>query len=145
MHLRLLFVVFSTVVFGLVAGGAGCTTLTGTEGQPVEYLTAEVDSLVAPARIAPTDTLKVRMRGTVGPNSCYQFERFSVTRSTDRLTVTPVVRHTTAADVACLTVVVPLNRTYVAAPPFAEGSLTVTVPQPDQPDVTTSVRVTDGQ
>lgn len=132
----------------LLAGGAGCSTLTGSESEDdrsVEYLVADVDSIDAPGQIAPSDTLKVRMRGTVGPNSCYGFDGFDASRATSQLTITPIVAHTTADNIACATVIVPLDRTYTAAPPFASGTLTVTVPQSDRPDVTTTVEVTDGQ
>jgi hypothetical protein len=118
--------------------------LTGTGGEDapqVEYLVAGVDSLTVPSQIAPTDTLTVRMQGTVGPNSCYGFEEFDVARSTGQLRVTPVVAHTIADNIACAMAVEPLDRTYTAPPPFAEGTLTITVPQSDQPAVTASVTV----
>jgi hypothetical protein len=140
--LRPLFVVLFAGAAVLLSGGFGCSTLTGSEdGRTVEHLVATVDSLDAPARISPSDTLSVRLRGTVGPNSCYTFDRFDVDRSADRLTVTPVVEHVTKEGTACLTVVIPLSRTYKAAPPFKSGSLTIAVPQPDRPDVTATVEV----
>lgn len=141
--LRTVFVVLISGIIVLPLGGAGCSILGGDgDDRREETLVAKVDSVIVPSRIAPTDTLRVRMRGSVGPNSCYRFEEFDVLRATGRLTITPVVVRTTADDIACATVVVPLNRTYTAAPPFDEGTLTITVPQPDQPDVTTSVDVT---
>jgi hypothetical protein len=147
MSLRTLFAVLLSGTALLVGGGAGCSMLTGaggeSEARQVEFLVAEVDSLDVPAQIAPTDTLAVRMKGTIGPNSCYGFEAFDVARSTGRLRVTPVVAHSTADNIACAMAVEPLDRTYTAAPPFAEGTLTVTVPQPDRPDVTASVTITD--
>jgi len=100
-----------------------------------------VDSVAVPAQISPTDTLRVEMKGTVGPNSCYRFEKFDVVRSTGRLTITPIVAHTTADDILCATVVVPLTRTYTHGPPFGAGTLTITIPQSDQPDVTATVEV----
>jgi hypothetical protein len=146
-HLRTLFVALLCVPFILLASGAGCSMLTGaeTDDQQAEYLVADVDSIDAPSQIAPSDTLRVRLVGTVGSDGCHSFERFDVGRSSGRLTLMPIVKHTTGEGIACTEAIVPLNRTYTAPPPFAEGSLTVTVPQPDQPDVTTSVRVTDGQ
>jgi hypothetical protein len=102
---------------------------------------AEVDSLIAPSQIAPSDTLSMRLLGTVGPNGCYSFDRFDVERSTDRLTVTPVVEHGTSEEILCSMAVVPLDETHEARPPFEKGTLTIAVPQPDREDVTTTLEV----
>ena len=64
-------------------------------------------------------------------------------RSTGRLTVTPIVAHTTADDILCATVVMPLNRTYTVASPLGAGTFTITVPQSDRADVTATVEVTN--
>jgi len=117
------------------------TGVGSNEAPQVEYLVAAVDSLTVPSQIAPTDTLTVRMRGTIGPNSCYGFEEFDVARSTGQLRVTPVVAHATGENINCAMMVESLDRTYTAAPPFAEGTLTITVPQSDRPAVTASVTV----
>jgi hypothetical protein len=144
MKLRTLLVVVLAGTVALSGGGAGCSMLTNTgsdDERTVEFLVAEVDSLHVPARIAPTDTLTVRLQGTVGPDGCYSFDRFDTERSADRLTVLPVVKRRTGEEVGCTQAIVPLDRTVEAAPPFAEGTLTVEVPQPDRPDVTAPVEV----
>jgi len=142
--LRAVAAVFALGTVALVGGGAGCSMLTNSDDDPddaVERGVAEVDSLHAPAQIAASDTLLLRLTGTVGPNGCYAFDGFDVERAGGRLTVTPGVVHRTGQ--ACTQAIVPLDETYAAAPPFAEGTLTVVVPQPDRPDVTTTVEVTE--
>lgn len=140
--LHTLLVVLLVGAVAAFGSGLGCSTLTGTEdNRNVEQVAAEVDSLDVPARISPSDTLTVRMHGTVGSNSCYSFDHFDVERSTQQLRVTPVVQHVVEEGAACLTVVIPVNEAYTAAPPFEEGTLTVVVPQPDQPAVTVTTEV----
>lgn len=137
-----LFVILLAGIVAAFGSGVGCATLTGVEDkQDLEYDVAQVDSLDVPTRISPSDTLTIRMTGTVGPNGCYSFNRFSVERAPGRLSVTPVVTRATADDVACTMAIVPLDETYTAAPPFEDGELTVVVPQPDRPDVTKTLEV----
>ena len=141
--LRAVVAVFALGTVALVGGGAGCSMLTNADDDPddaVQRGIAEVDSLHAPAQIAASDTLTLRMTGTVGPNGCHSFDGFDVERTTDRITITPVVAHRTGR--ACTQAIVPLDETYTAAPPFDEGTLTVVVPQADRPDVTAAVEVT---
>lgn len=142
MRLRMLLVMLFAGIVATAIGGAGCSTLSGSqEGSKREHAVAAVDSLQVPARIAPTDTLSVRMHGTVGPNGCYSFDGFDANRSRNRLTVTPVVEHKTADDLACTMAIVPLDETYAATPPFEAGTFTVVVPQPNEPDRTATVEV----
>jgi len=107
----------------------------------VERGVAEVDSLHAPDQIAASDTLSLRLTGTVGPDGCHAFDGFDVERSEGQLTVTPMVVH--RGGQMCTQAIVPLDETYAAAPPFSAGTLTVVVPQPDRPDVTATVEVTE--
>jgi hypothetical protein len=145
--MRPLRLLFGTLLLGaaaLVGGGAGCSMLANSDDGPddaVERDVAAVDSLYAPTRIAATDTLSLRLTGTVGPNGCYSFDGFDVERSGGQLTITPVVEHRTGQ--MCTQAIVPLDETYAAPPPFDAGPLTVVVPQPDRPDVTATVEVTE--
>jgi len=138
---------FGTLVLGMIVfagGGAGCSMLANSDDgtdDAVERGVAEVDSLHAPTHIAASDTLALRLTGTVGPNGCHSFDGFDVERSGGQLTITPVVEHRTGQ--MCTQAIVPLDETYAAAPPFAAGTLTVVVPQPDRPDVTAAVEVTE--
>jgi hypothetical protein len=140
MRSRTLLVPVVVGIVVLIGGGAGCAALTETEeGAEHEHAIAAVDSLQVPDRIAPSDTLSVRMHGTVGPNGCHSFDGFDASRSRDRLTVTPRVEHKT--DGMCTMAIVPLDETYTAPPPFENGTFTIVVPQPDEPDLTTTVEV----
>lgn len=137
-------VVGAAVVLG---GGMGCSPFTGPEAdRAVEHAVAEVDSLDVPDRISVSDTLAVRLIGTVGPNDCYSFDRFetrqlSAKRPANRLTVVPVVEHQTGDDGACTGEAVPLDETYVAASPHRRGELTVVVPRPARSDLTATVSI----
>jgi len=141
--LRILVGILALATVAVAGGGAGCSMLTNADDDsspPVEPGVATVDSLYAPERIAPSDTLSLRLTGTAGPNGCYSFDGFDVDRTAGRLTITPEVVHRDAD--MCTQALVPLDETYAAAPPFTEGTLTVVVPQPDRPDVTATVDVT---
>jgi hypothetical protein len=143
--LRILVGILALATVAVVGGGAGCSMLTNADDDSsptVEPGVATVDSLYAPERVAPSDTLSLRLTGTVGPNGCYSFDGFDVERSPDRLRITPVVAQRTGEGLMCTQALVPLDETYAAAPPFTEGTLTVVVRQPDRPDVTATVDVT---
>lgn len=126
----------------LISSGAGCSAVSGsTSGVEADTVVADVDSIDLPEQISPSDTLTVRFSGTVGPNGCYSFDRFDVKRTSGRLTITPMVQDRTGDDVMCSMAIVPLDETYRAAPPFTEGSWTVTVPQPEGKNVSSTVEV----
>ncbi len=142
MRLHTLFVILLAGAIAAFGSGVGGSALTdGEDKRERDHGVAQVDSLDVPARISPSDTLAIRLTGTVGPNGCYSFSGFEVDRSPDRLSVTPVVTRVTADDVMCTMAIVPLDETYTAAPPFEEGELIVVVPQPDRPDVTKTLEV----
>lgn len=138
---------FFVVLIGtgmLLTSGAGCSLVSSAESdqdRAAEADIAEVDSIHVPAQTGSADTLSVRLRGTVGPNGCYSFDRFDIERTPDRLTITPIVQRIRDDEVACTMALVPLDETYHAPPPFSRGSFTIRVPQPDRPDVTTTVEV----
>lgn len=143
--LRTLLSVLALGSVALVGGGAGCSMLTNADDDSspnVEQTIAEVDSLHAPDQIAASDTLSLRMTGTVGPNGCYGFAGFDAERSAHRVRVTPVVARRTGEGIVCTQAIVPLDETFTAAPPFTEGTLKVVVPQADRPDVTATIEVT---
>ncbi len=134
----------------LLLSGAGCgSTATTTTAQPPTTTdapvpdTARVARIDVPAQIAPSDTLRIHLSGTVGPNGCYSLARIDEGRTPGRLTLTPLVRPPTADDRACTMAIVPLDTTHVASPPFEPGRLAVRVPQGSRPAVTDTVTVTD--
>lgn len=138
------------ILGGIVAlGSAGCSGGSQT-ARPAERvvvpqapssLIAEVDRIEAPSQITGTDTLSVRLRGTVGPNGCYSFSRTAIERSPGQVRLVPLVSR--AAQGACTMAVVPLDETVRVDPPFESGTLTITVPQPNRENVATTVAVTD--
>lgn len=117
----------------------GCTT-TGISGpDPGDEGIATVDSLVAPQRIAPTDTLTVRLMGQVGPNGCYSLAGIDASRDADGVRLVPRVRHERGG--MCTMAIVPLDATHRVDPPFEPGSFTIEIPQANQPTVTATVTV----
>ncbi|MFP4227496.1 MAG: hypothetical protein ACLFTE_01560 [Salinivenus sp.] len=128
----------------LVGLGATCSAAQeeagGSDPTPdSDTLLAQVDTVEAPDRIAPSDTLHLRLRGTVGPNGCYSLVRVERERTPTEVTLRPVVRHSDQ-DV-CTMAVVPLNEVVAVPPPFQDGSLRLVVPQTDRPAIRTTVRV----
>jgi hypothetical protein len=147
-HLRPLVFGILMGLVALVAGGAGCSMLSNPksgDSAETEATIADVDSLDVPDAIASSDTLRIRFHGTVGPNGCYSFDRFDVEQSKRKLTITPVVQHPTAENVGCTAAIVPLDRTFTAAPPFSEGQLTFVVAQPNGEEIWTVLEVTESQ
>lgn len=139
------------MIFAL--GSAGCSGGTETSrsasrrvvSQAPSSLIAEVDSIEAPARIGTTDTLAVRLQGTVGPNGCYSFNRMATERSPGQVRLVPLVNRTARGDAMCTMAIVPLDETVRLDPPFGAGTLTITVPQPNRENVATTVTVTDAE
>lgn len=133
----------------LLGGGASCgatssaqTAADGTPALPVTTLdTARVASIDVPAQIAASDTLRVHLSGTVGPNGCYALARIDEARASGQITLTPLVQPPTDDRGPCTMAVVPLDTTHAVVPPFEPGSLVLTVPQSARPSVTTSVEV----
>lgn len=143
--LRTTVALFTLGAIAFAGSGFGCSMGAQPDEDSPEFHVAVVDSIDVPDRIAPSDTLSIRLFGTVGPNGCYSLDRIEEDRSEGQLTVTPVVRYERADDVACTMALVPLDATYEAAPPFEEGALQIVVPQSDEPDVTATVEVTGGE
>lgn len=108
-----------------------------------DTLLAQVDTVEAPARITPTDTLQLRLRGTVGPNGCYSLVRVEQERTPTQVILRPVVRH--SGEDACTMAVVPLDEGVTVAPPFEEGALRLVVPQTDRSAIRTTVQVGAGR
>lgn len=143
-------VVAGTTLALSIAGCSGGSNTAGTADRPVvpkapSSLIAEVDSIGVPARIAPTDTLSVRLRGTVGPNGCYAFGRTAIERAPQQVRLVPLVQRPSRKDAACTMALVPLDETVRLDPPFEAGALTITVPQPNRENVSTTVTVTDDE
>jgi hypothetical protein len=135
--------------FLLLGGGGGCGSAASTvlspssEPDTIGLDTARVAQVDVPPRIAVSDSLRVHLTGTVGPNGCHALARIDMARTPDRATLTPLVQPPTGADQACTMAIVSLDTTYTIPPPFEAGVLSLTIPQSSRPAVTASVEVTD--
>ena len=148
MPLRSLILVAVCAGAVLLSGGASCgsassaqTAADGTAPTAAGLDTARVARIDVPPQIAASDTLRVHLSGTVGPNGCYALARIDEARTAGRITLTPLVQPPTDDRRACTMAVVPLDTTHVVAPPFEPGPLTLTVPQSARPAMTTSIEV----
>lgn len=143
MDFRTILVVLLGGLIAAASSGAGCSAISESDSNgDVDTLIADVDSIEVPTHISSSDTLPVTLYGRVGPNGCYSFDRFEVKRSPGTLLLRPMVRHRTGDDLVCTMAIVPLEETYRAPPPFSEETWTITVPQPDGEDVSSTVEVT---
>ena len=139
------------VVWGCVgcSGGSQPTRPDGRDRavvpQAPSSLIAEVDSIRVPSRIGITDTLSVRLQGTVGPSGCYSFNRMAIERAPRQVRLVPLVQRASRGDAACTMALVPLDETARVDPPFVPGTLTITVPQPSRENVVTTVEVMDAE
>jgi hypothetical protein len=129
------------VIGVLVLGGSGlgCGAPSHSDPDPGGTGIATVDSLVAPQRIAPTDTLSVRLIGRVGPNGCYSLSAIEASRTEGDVRLVPRVRHERGG--MCTMAIVPLDATYRVAPPFEPGAFAIEVPQAGRAAVTDTVMV----
>lgn len=149
MPLRVVPLIAMLVAPLLFGSGASCGSTSSTAssapaGPDAPALdTARVARVDVPDRIAASDTLRVHLSGTVGPNGCYSLARIDEARASGRITLTPLVRPPTADDQACTMAVVPLDTTYAALPPFEAGRLAVTVRQKGRSPVRDTVTVAD--
>lgn len=125
-----------------MAAGAGCTGAEADASGPgLSRPIAEVDRIEVPDRIGASDTLTVRLLGTVGPNGCYSLERVAVERASGRVQIMPLVDQGRRQDAMCTMAIVPLDETVRLAPPFSAGPLSIVVPQSEGPAVTATVEV----
>ncbi len=110
---------------------------------PPDTTLARVNRLGVPSQLAMTDTLAVRLSGTVGPNGCYSLTTVDTRRTSRQVLLRPVVQPPAPTDQACTMAVVPLDTTVRIPPPFSVGPLRLTVPQNNRPAVTATVEVVD--
>ena len=129
----------------IAGGGATCSAASDVAPSPsapetpTDTLLATVDTVQAPARLATTDTLRLRLRGMVGPNGCYSLVRIEKDRTPERVILRPIVRH--SGQSMCTMAVVSLDETIALAPPFRKGQFRIVVPQTDRPKVRRTIQV----
>lgn len=58
-----------------------------------EYPVARVDTVIAPDTVNVNDTLRIRLKGYLGPNSCYHFYQFEPNLVNNSLDLTVRIIH----------------------------------------------------
>jgi hypothetical protein len=115
---------FATLVVGFAAAATAACDVLGTGDE--EFVIA-VDSIVAPAAIAPDDTLRVRFHGQVGPDGCSRL--VSVERRASAAELEVRFHGARRRGSYCTQMPVPLDHTETVRPPLVDP-FTVTARQP---------------
>jgi hypothetical protein len=105
---------------------ASCSTETETG---LGQFLVKVDSMSHPSFAATSDTITIRLFGTVGPDGCHSFSHFEATRQPLRLDLT--VWGQVSAATACPAVMVYLNGKKYKLVATQQGWLSINVHQPD--------------
>ena len=121
----------STALFVLLLATTACST------EPAEFA-IHVDSLGVPASVAEGTAFEVRFYGPIGPDLCYRFKRFDVSRSAGEADVTVIGE---SASRMCPHMPAYLDgEALTISPPF-EGPFTIRVHQPGGAVLTRSIEV----
>ncbi len=80
-----------------------------------------VDSIVVPETVSPQDNIPVRMLGTIGPSSCFQFTHFLVDLGRAQVRITVMGRE--VLNTGCFGAIAELDRVFLVAPPFDDPFL----------------------
>jgi hypothetical protein len=115
----------AALTVALVAGISGCDLLELDR----EPFTIRVDSISAPATIAPGDTLTVRFHGWVGLDGCHRLDRVERARSPGRLELRFQGLRRTGSYNVCTSAPVKLDHEERVMPPL-EDPFTILVRQP---------------
>lgn len=92
------------------------------------YFRVEIDSLKVPDTIFSGDTLEIKLYGLIGNNGCYSFDRFCTER--DSMNVELSVRGRKVHSDVCPQVMIYLDTSYMALPPFDPGTFEIEILQP---------------
>ncbi len=120
-------------VFLLSLASLGC----GLVDSDTDTFVIRVDSVSAPAAIAPADTITVRFFGSIGPNGCYSLVDAPTTRTPALLEVRFNGKR---VDALCIQTPIFLDHTQRLVPPFVDP-FTIRVLQPDGATLEHIVRV----
>jgi hypothetical protein len=126
----------AAAMVSLVAAASGCDLM----GPDSETFTVRVDSIVAPATIAPGDTLTVRFHGFVGPDGCHRLDRVDRARGPGILQMGFHGERSTGRNLDCTSMLVLLDHEERVAPPLDDPFLIV-VRQPGGGTLERVVRV----
>jgi hypothetical protein len=117
---------------------AACTL--PSDPDPVGFM-VRVDSFHAPAALALTDTLRLKLFASIGPDDCHDLDRIDVARTASTVAVAVYGLHTNAGF--CLARPSRLHGwEHKVPPPFPED-FTVEVHQPDGSRLSRTVRVAE--
>lgn len=116
----------TTVLFLTLAALAGC----GILGPDITRYVVEVDSVSAPAAVAPGEGFTARFHGTIGSDLCHSLERVERVREDDALTIRfhGIERRDPGTD--CAHAISILDHEERVAPPV-DRPFTLEVLQPD--------------
>ncbi|MEJ2678668.1 MAG: GerMN domain-containing protein [Gemmatimonadota bacterium] len=104
-----------TAAVALLVGLGACEV----PGRSYGIHRVRVDTIIVPDTLAPGRSLELRVKGTVGPTSCDTFDHVERYRSETGVTLVLWARRRYARD--CPAHRVPLDTTFVEAPPFADS------------------------
>jgi hypothetical protein len=114
----------------------GCSLVTGPS---TRAFVIRVDSLTGFDAVSGGVAARQLVWAHVGPNGCYRFAGFDVTRAGARMDVTARGEHTTGAGVGCTQAIVELRGEPLRLDPPIPRPLTIVVHQPDGSTLTRQV------
>jgi hypothetical protein len=98
----------------------------------------EVDSIEVPSSVQSTDTLDLRLFGTIGPNGCHQFDHYEASRTSSSLVLKVIGQR---KEGGCTDMIVTLDREYRVSPPLDGSVFVINIKQPDGSLLRDSVEV----
>jgi hypothetical protein len=96
-----------------------------------------VDSVAAPASVSPSASLQLLVFGPVGPDMCYRFKQFRVSRSAAGAEVSVAGEHVGGGDCALMPVYLQ-GQQLLIEPPFSDP-FSVHFHQPDGSRLTSTI------
>jgi hypothetical protein len=124
------------LITAISVGISGC----GLLGPEQREFVIQVDSVAGPTSVPANAAFKQFFHGFVGSDGCYEFKRFSVTRSSTSAAVTVVGQQMTGGG-DCTTAVVYLNGEALTIDPPISDPFTLRVHQRDGGLLTKIIRV----
>lgn len=124
------------LIFAGAFAAAGCDFL----GPEVDEFVIQVDSVQAPGAVSGGAPFEVRFYGFVGPDGCYSFKDFRVSRTQNAADVTVIGQHHQRSGIACADALVFLDGRPLTIEPPVSDPFTLRVRQPNGTVLTVTVR-----
>ncbi len=124
------------ILFIVAVSWSGCKDDNGPE---VEEFIIQIDSMIHADTISLGNDLEIKLYGLIGPNGCYEFDRFVPEFVTGKLTVTSWGKHT--IQDMCTEEIVYMTGKKLFVSDLPAGSSTVTAIQPDGTELSQEVYV----